>query len=135
MVDGYFYREERDYRGMYRILNAQIQEKARTPFYDQLKAYVLMAKDARHTPGYSSGDSLRGSPWVNDFHEFMSKHIFDSDLSVSVPMLDSLMEPTGVIAEAQNFAAKAFGARRTFFVTNSTSTANKVIFQTLLAPG
>ena len=33
-VDGYFYREERDYRGMYRILNAQIQEKARTPFYD-----------------------------------------------------------------------------------------------------
>ena len=36
-VDGYFYREERDYRGMYRILNAQIQERARTPFYDQLK--------------------------------------------------------------------------------------------------
>ena len=61
-VDGYFYREERDYRGMYRILNAQIQEKARTPFYDQLKSYVLMAKDAWHTPGHSSGDSLRGSP-------------------------------------------------------------------------
>jgi CheY-like chemotaxis protein len=33
-VDGYFYREERDYRGMYRILNAQIQERARTPFTD-----------------------------------------------------------------------------------------------------
>ena len=31
-VDGYFYREERDYRGMYRILNAQIAERARTPF-------------------------------------------------------------------------------------------------------
>src|SRR4051794_38933956 len=29
-VDGYFYREERDYRGIYRILNAQIQERART---------------------------------------------------------------------------------------------------------
>src|SRR5688572_11891032 len=44
-VDGYFYREERDYRGIYRILNAQIQERARTPFYDQLKNYVWMAKD------------------------------------------------------------------------------------------
>lgn len=44
--DGYFYREERDYRGMYRIFNAQLQEKSRTPFYDQLKHYVLMAKDA-----------------------------------------------------------------------------------------
>jgi arginine decarboxylase len=103
-VDGYFYREERDYRGIYRILNAQIQERARTPFYDQLKNYVWMAKDQWHTPGHSSGESLRGSPWVNDFYEFMGEHVFDADLSVSVP-------------------------------TNGTSTANKVIFQTLLAPG
>jgi arginine decarboxylase len=134
-VDGYFYREERDYRGMYRILNAQIQERARTPFYDQLKNYVWMAKDSWHTPGHSSGESLRGSPWINDFYDFMGEHIFDADLSVSVPTLDSLMEPRGVIAEAQAMAAKAFGARRTFFATNGTSTANKVIFQTILAPG
>ena len=134
-VDGYFYREERDYRGMYRILNAQIQEKARTPFNDALRTYVWMAKDQWHTPGHSSGESLRGSPWVNDFYEFMGEHVFDADLSVSVPMLDSLMEPRGVIAEARAMAAKAFGARRTFFATNGTSTANKVIFQTLLAPG
>ncbi|MCX7962402.1 MAG: aminotransferase class I/II-fold pyridoxal phosphate-dependent enzyme [Burkholderiales bacterium] len=134
-VDGYFYREERDFRGIYRILNAQIREKARTPFYDQLKSYVSMAKDQWHTPGHASGESLRGSPWVNDFYEFMGEHVFDADLSVSVPMLDSLMNPTGVIAEAQNLAAKAFGARRTFFATNGTSGANKVIFQTLLAPG
>jgi arginine decarboxylase len=134
-VDGYFYREERDYRGIYRILNAQIQERARTPFYDQLKNYVWMAKDQWHTPGHSSGESLRGSPWVNDFYEFMGEHVFDADLSVSVPMLDSLMEPKAVIAEAQAKAAKAFGAKRTFFATNGTSTANKVIFQTLIAPG
>ncbi|MEX2198875.1 MAG: aminotransferase class I/II-fold pyridoxal phosphate-dependent enzyme [Burkholderiales bacterium] len=134
-VDGYFYREERDYRGIYRILNAQIQERARTPFYDQLKNYVWMAKDQWHTPGHSSGESLRGSPWVNDFYDFMGEHVFDADLSVSVPMLDSLMDPKGVIAEAQHMAAQAFGARRTFFATNGTSTANKVIFQTLLAPG
>ncbi|MGH8729414.1 MAG: ornithine decarboxylase [Burkholderiales bacterium] len=134
-VDGYFYREERDYRGMYRILNAQIQEKAATPFYDRLKNYVLMAKDSWHTPGHSGGDSLRDSPWISDFYEFIGEHIFDADLSVSVPMLDSLMEPTGVISEAQKIAAKAFGSRRTFFATNGTSTANKVIFQTLLAPG
>ena len=134
-VDGYFYREERDFRGIYRILNAQLQEKADTPFYDALKSYVLMAKDAWHTPGHSSGDSLRDSPWVSDFHEFMGEHVFDADLSVSVQPLDSLMEPSGVILEAQKLAAKAFGARRTFFATNGTSTGNKVIFQTLIAPG
>ena len=79
-VDGYFYREERDYRGIYRILNAQIQERARTPFTDQLKNYVWMAKDQWHTPGHSSGESLRASPWVNDFYEFMGEHVFDADL-------------------------------------------------------
>jgi arginine decarboxylase len=134
-VDGYFYREERDLRGMYRILNAQLAERARTPFYDALKSYVLAAKDAWHTPGHSSGDSLRGSAWVGEFHEFMGEHVFDADLSVSVKALDSLMEPTGVIAEAQQMAAKAFGARKTFFATNGTSTANKVILQTMIAPG
>ncbi|HVE88900.1 MAG TPA: aminotransferase class I/II-fold pyridoxal phosphate-dependent enzyme [Burkholderiaceae bacterium] len=134
-VDGYFYREERDYRGMYRILNAQIAERARTPFYDALKAYVVAAKDAWHTPGHSSGDSMRGSAWANEFYDFMGEHVFDADLSVSVKALDSLMEPTGVIAEAQQMAARAFGARRTFFATNGTSTANKVILQTMIAPG
>lgn len=134
-VDGYFYRTENDYRGWYRIIHAQIKEKARTPFFDALREYVLMAKDAWHTPGHSSGDSLRGSPWVSDFHEFLDDHVFRADLSVSVDMLDSLLDPKGVIAEAQELAAKAFGARRTFFATNGTSTANKVIFQTLLTPG
>lgn len=109
--------------------------KKHAPFYDQLKNYVLMAKDAWHTPGHSSGDSLRNSPWVSDFYDFIGEHIFRADLSVSVPMLDSLMEPTGIIAEAQKIAASAFGAHRTFFATNGTSTANKVILQTLLAPG
>jgi arginine decarboxylase len=61
-VDGYFYREERDYRGIYRILNAQIQEKARTPFTDQLKNYVWMAKDQWHTPGHSSGSRCVAAP-------------------------------------------------------------------------
>ncbi|HYA65856.1 MAG TPA: aminotransferase class I/II-fold pyridoxal phosphate-dependent enzyme, partial [Burkholderiaceae bacterium] len=134
-VNGYFYRQERDYRGIFRILTAQIAERARTPFFDALRSYVAGAKDAWHTPGHFSGDALRGSPWVDDFYQFMGQNVFTTDLSVSVKTLDSLMDPTGVIAEAQQMAAKAFGARRTLFATNGTSTANKVILQTLVRPG
>ena len=134
-VSGYFYREERDYRGIYRIVSAQIGERFETPFYDALKHYVQKAIDSWHTPGHSSGDSLRSSPWASDFYEFMGEHAFDADLSVSVKSLDSLLEPTGVILEAQQKAARAFGAKKTFFATNGTSTANKVIFQSILAPG
>jgi arginine decarboxylase len=134
-VHGYFYREEHDYRGMFRILNAQIAERSRTPFFDALRSYVAAAKDSWHTPGHFSGDALRGSPWVDNFYEFMGENVFTTDLSVSVKALDSLMEPVGVIADAQQMAARAFGARRTLFATNGTSTANKVILQTLISPG
>lgn len=134
-VEGFFHADERDYRGWWRVVQAQLQKKSRTPFYDALKDYVAMANDSWHTPGHSSGDSLRGSPWVDDFHSFMGDNAFRADLSVSVDMLDSLLDPKGVIEEAQALAAQAFGAKRTYFATNGTSTANKVIFQTLLTPG
>ena len=134
-IDGFFIRDEADPRGWFRIVQAEIQEKSRTPFFDALREYVLMAKDSWHTPGHSSGDSLRGSPWSASFREFLGENLLRADLSVSVDMLDSLLDPKGVIAQAQDMAARAFGAKRTFFATNGTSTANKVIFQTLLAPG
>lgn len=134
-VDGYFYRHERDYAGWFRILAAEVASKAATPFYDALVRYVAQAKDSWHTPGHSGGDSLRGSPWVGDFYAFVGEDMLRADLSVSVPELDSLLHPMGVIAEAQRQAAKAFGARKTYFATNGTSTSNKVIFQSLLTPG
>jgi arginine decarboxylase len=134
-VHGYFYRGERDYNGWARILAAEVAEKSATPFYDELRRYVRMAKDSWHTPGHAGGDSFQGSPWVGDFHDFVGENMLRADLSVSVEMLDSLLHPTGVIAQAQRLAAQAFGARKTYFATNGTSTANKVILQTLLAPG
>ncbi|MBK7614825.1 MAG: aminotransferase class I/II-fold pyridoxal phosphate-dependent enzyme [Burkholderiales bacterium] len=134
-VDGYFFRDEQDHAGWFRILAAEVAEKADTPFYDALRDYVAQAKDSWHTPGHAGGDAFKNSPWVGDFHDFVGEEMLRADLSVSVPMLDSLLHPTGVIAASQRLAAKAFGARKTYFATNGTSTSNKVIFQTLLAPG
>ncbi|MBK6639053.1 MAG: aminotransferase class I/II-fold pyridoxal phosphate-dependent enzyme [Rhodocyclaceae bacterium] len=134
-IKGSFMRDEGDWRGWFRIIQAELQKKSRTPFFDALSAYVYMAKDSWHTPGHSSGDSLRASPWASGFYDFLGENLLRADLSCSVDMLDSLLDPKGVIAEAQVMAAQAFGARQTFFATNGTSTANKVIFQTLLTPG
>ncbi len=134
-VNGYFFRDEQDHGGWFRILAAEVAEKADTPFYDALREYVAQAKDSWHTPGHAGGDAFKNSPWVGEFHGFVGEEMLRADLSVSVPMLDSLLHPTGVIAQSQKLAAKAFGARKTYFATNGTSTSNKVIFQTLLAPG
>ncbi|HEY7776346.1 MAG TPA: ornithine decarboxylase, partial [Kineobactrum sp.] len=120
---------------LYRQVRTAIQRRARTPFADTLRDYVYSAKDPWHTPGHSGGDSLRDSPWVSDFYQMMGEHVFNTDLSVSVQSLDSLLEPHSVIQESQELAALAFGADHTFFVTNGTSTANKVIMQQLLGAG
>jgi arginine decarboxylase len=118
-----------------RQIKSAIALRARTPFADTLRDYVFSARDAWHTPGHSGGDSLRDSPWVTDFYRLMGEHIFNTDLSVSVQELDSLLEPHSVIQEAQDLAAVAFGSHHSFFVTNGTSTANKVIVQHLLGSG
>lgn len=115
-----------------RRLRRAIAKRASTPFADTLREYIEGARDAWHTPGHSSGDGLRESPWVADFYRMMGEHVFNADLSVSVQELDSLLDPSHVIHAAQDLAADAFGAKHTFFVTNGTSMANKVIVQHVL---
>ena len=67
--------------------------------------------------------------------EFYGPNLFLAESSATTGGLDSLLEPTGNIKKAQEMAARAFGADRVFFVTNGTSTSNKMAVQALLAPG
>ncbi|MFP4548468.1 MAG: aminotransferase class I/II-fold pyridoxal phosphate-dependent enzyme [Fidelibacterota bacterium] len=137
MISGYFFKMDFDYDDIKRKISAAIEEKSQTPFYDELVKYANKSNDSWHTPGHSSGDSVKNSPWVKDYYQFFGHNMFASDISVSVPSLDSLLapKPGGVIDRAQRLAARAFQARKTFFVTNGTSTSNKIILQTLLKPG
>jgi arginine decarboxylase len=61
--------------------------------------------------------------------------MFLAETSATTGGLDSLLQPTGPLKKAQEMAASAYGAKRTFFVTNGTSTANKIVQQALISPG
>ena len=61
--------------------------------------------------------------------------MFVGDLSVSVDSLGSLTEGTNAIGKAQEAAAYTFEVTKTYFITNGSSTSNKVILQTLLRAG
>ena len=106
-----------------------------TLFFNALKSYVNKRVDSWHTPGHSGGQSYDSSPYIRGFKKFLSKELFACDLSVSVGELDSLLESNGVIKKSQENAARVFGAQKTFFVTNGSSTSNKIILQSLLSPG
>ena len=61
--------------------------------------------------------------------------MFLAETSSTTGGMDSLLQPTGPLKKAQEMAAEAYGSLRTFFVTNGTSTANKIVLQALVAPG
>lgn len=135
-INGYFLKSEKDWDDIANKVRAEVySSKNRAPFFESLVQYARQANDAWHTPGHASGYSVKNSDYARDYFKFFGPNLFQSDVSVSVPALDSLMDPKGVIQEAQELAARAFNARYTFFSTNGTSTSNKVLIQTLLKPG
>jgi lysine decarboxylase/arginine decarboxylase len=105
------------------------------PFFKELVRYVDEYKYAWHTPGHTGGVAFLKSPAGRPFFQFFGENTLRSDLSVSVPELGSLLEHSEVVGEAESKAAKAFGADRTYFVTNGTSTANKIVWHGCVTPG
>src|SRR6266403_479500 len=112
-----------------------IQDRFDTPFFDNLKKYAQRPIGTFHALPIARGKSIFKSDWIRDMGEFYGPNLFLTESSATTGGLDSLLEPTGNIKRAQDMAARAFGCDRVFFVTNGTSTSNKMVEQALLAPG
>lgn len=110
-------------------------ERIMPPFFRELVEYSEEYKYAWHTPGHTGGTAFLKSPVGRVFFNFYGENTLRSDLSVSVPELGSLMEHSGATGEAERNAASAFKADQTYFVTNGTSTANKIILCGRVTPG
>jgi len=112
-----------------------VQERFETPFFNNLKKYAQRPIGTFHALPIARGKSVFKSDWIRDMGEFYGPTLFLAESSATTGGLDSLLEPTGNIKKAQEMAARAFGADHVFFVTNGTSTSNKMAVQALLAPG
>ena len=72
--------------------------------------------------------------WSTDLAHFSGLNLLLAETSATSGGLDSLLAPVRTLKKAQDLAARAFGAKHTFFVTNRTSTANKIVHQALVSP-
>ncbi len=106
-----------------------------TPFFDALRRFSAKPTGVFHALPIARGKSMSSGHWARDLLEFYGPNIFMAETSATSGGLDSLLQPRGPIKRAQDLAARAFGARHTFFVTNGTSTANKIVAQALVVPG
>lgn len=116
------------------ILNG-VRNRFSTPFFDALQAYSRQPKGVFHALPLSRGASVKDSPWIHDMLDFYGDNIFLAETSSTQGGLDSLLDPTGAIKQAHIKAAETFGADFSYFVTNGTSTSNKIVMQANLRPG
>src|SRR5246500_307892 len=112
-----------------------VAARYRTPFFSALKQYSHQPTGVFHALPISQGKSIVNSHWIKDMVGFYGLDVFMAETSATCGGLDSLLEPTGPLRESQQLASQAYGSRHTYFVTNGTSTANKVVTQALVAPG
>ncbi len=129
-----FYNQE-DFMELHLNILRGVQARFKTPFFTALKEYSKQPTGVFHAMPISRGKSISRSHWIQDMGAFYGPNIFMAETSATSGGLDSLLEPTGPIKQAQELAARAFGARHTFFATNGTSTCNKIVVQALVRPG
>ena len=105
------------------------------PMASALIEFDLVHEYSWHTPGHTGGTAFQKSPSGRLFYDYFGEAMFRSDLSISVGELGSLLDHSGPIGEGEKYAAKVFGAHRSYTVTNGTSTSNRIIWMACVGRG
>lgn len=86
-----------------------------TPLIDALKACAAHPHAPFYTPGHKRGQGI-----AQPLADLLGKAVFGADLT-ELGNLDNLFAPQGVILQAQQLAAEAFGAKQTWFLVNGST--------------
>jgi arginine decarboxylase len=105
------------------------------PFFKQLIEYSRDGSYSWHCPGHSGGVAFLKSPVGRMFHQFFGENMLRADVCNAVEELGQLLDHTGPVAQSEKNAARIFNADHCFFVTNGTSTSNKMVWHYTVAPG
>ena len=106
-----------------------------SPFFGALKRYVDDYNWVWCCPGHNGGMFYRKTPLGRIFFDFVGEDFLRGDLCNASPELGSILQHQGPVLDAERRAAQIFGAERTYFVLNGTSTSNKMVTMSLLRPG
>lgn len=100
-----------------------------TPLFDGLVKHAKKNPIQFHIPGHKKGAGIDPA-----FRDFIGDNALSIDL-INIGPLDDLHQPKGIIKEAQDLAAEAFGADHTFFSVQGTSGAIMTMIMAVCGPG
>ncbi len=105
------------------------------PFFRALIHYAADGSYSWHCPGHSGGVAFLKSPVGQMFHQFFGENMLRADVCNSVDELGQLLDHTGPVAASERNAARIYNCDHLYFVTNGTSTSNKIVWNSTVAPG
>jgi arginine decarboxylase len=103
------------------------------PFFRALVDYAQDGSYSWHCPGHSGGVAFLKSPVGRMFHQFFGENMLRADVCNAVDELGQLLDHTGPVAASERNAARIFNCDHLYFVTNGTSTSNKVVWHSTVA--
>ncbi|MFZ3171465.1 MAG: aminotransferase class I/II-fold pyridoxal phosphate-dependent enzyme [Carboxydocellales bacterium] len=106
----------------------KINNQNHTPVFDAVKKYVTDDILPFHVPGHKQGRGLK------EFCDFVGKDLMAIDLTC-FEGTDNICNPLDVIKEAQELAAKAYGADHAFFLVNGTTSGIQAMIMSVCKPG
>lgn len=104
------------------------------PFFRALTHYAADGSYSWHCPGHSGGVAFLKSPVGQMFHQFFGENLLRADVCNAVEELGQLLDHTGPVAASERNAARIFHCDHLYFVTNGTSTSNKMVWHSTVAP-
>ncbi|MGD0564674.1 MAG: Orn/Lys/Arg decarboxylase N-terminal domain-containing protein [Roseiarcus sp.] len=137
-IDGYVFLAEETPEFIAKNLVSRLKQYAetlKTPFFGALVDYAEEGNQLWTCPGHNGGIFYSRSPIGRIFVEHLGEAVFRDDLDNSILELGDLLTHEGPALQAQKEAATIFGAEKTYFVLNGTSTSNKVVLTSLVAEG
>jgi arginine decarboxylase len=105
------------------------------PFFKALTQYAADGSYSWHCPGHSGGVAFLKSPVGQMFHQFFGENMLRADVCNAVDELGQLLDHTGPVAASERNAARIYNCDHLYFVTNGTSTSNKMVWNSTVAPG
>jgi len=105
------------------------------PFFRALVHYAADGSYSWHCPGHSGGVAFLKSPVGQMFHQFFGENMLRADVCNAVDELGQLLDHTGPVAASERNAARIYNCDHLYFVTNGTSTSNKIVWNSVVAPG
>ncbi len=105
------------------------------PFFKALTNYAADGSYSWHCPGHSGGVAFLKSPVGQMFHQFFGENMLRADVCNAVDELGQLLDHTGPVAASERNAARIYNCDHLYFVTNGTSTSNKIVWNSTVAPG